>query len=170
MRAIVQRVSQCEVKVDCEITPAKSNLLTNEQTIGSEMSCHSQISFGLLIYVAVAKEDEQKDVVYLADKIAGLRVFDDDSGRMNESVSDRNGEVMIVSQFTLYGDVRRGRRPSFNRVAEPNHACKLYKELIRRLQIDYGIRVASGKFQSHMNVHSTNSGPVTILLDSTQKF
>ena len=154
MRAVVQRVSGCEVRV---VDPVAA---------GSEESgFRVRIGPGLLVYVAVAAEDGEEDLVYLVEKIRGLRIFPDNAGRMNRSVQDGDGEVLVVSQFTLYGDTRRGRRPWFGRAAAPERARALYEELISRLRA-CGLRVSGGRFQAHMAVAAVNDGPVTILLDS----
>lgn len=124
-----------------------------------------EIGAGLLVLVGVAREDVTADADYLADKIVNLRVFEDEQGKMNRSLLETGGSLLAVSQFTLYGDVRRGRRPSFVEAAEPDKARSIYEhfvEQVRRL----GIRVETGVFQAMMDVESVNSGPVTILLDS----
>lgn len=158
MRAVVQRVSGCEVRV---VDPVAA---------GSEESGFLvRIGPGLLVYVAVATEDGEKDLAYVVEKIRGLRIFADDAGRMNRSVQERDGEVLVVSQFTLYGDTRRGRRPWFGRAAPPERAEALYEELISRLRA-CGLRVSGGRFQAHMAVAAVNDGPVTILLDSERTF
>ena len=152
MRAVVQRVLSCEVRAD--IGPA---------------SYRARIGRGLLVYLAVAPEDDAGDLAYMANKIAGLRVFADREGRMERSVADVGGEVLVVSQFTLYGDVRRGLRPYFGRAADPDAAATHYEAFIARLR-QRGLRVASGRFQAHMLVDAVNDGPVTILLDSERCF
>ena len=157
MRAVVQRVISCEVRAH-EGGPG-----------GPAPSFRARIGRGLLVYLAVAAEDGADDLAYLANKIAGLRVFSDAEGRMERSVADVGGEVLVVSQFTLYGDVRRGRRPYFGRAADPDAAAAQYEALINRLR-QQGLRVASGRFQTHMFVDAVNDGPVTILLDSERAF
>src|SRR4051794_10640083 len=145
MRAVVQRVSGASVRVDGE-------------TIGA-------IGIGLLVLLGVAHEDSESDADYLADKISGLRIFEDADGKMNRSVIDVEGAVLAVSQFTLFGDVRRGKRPSFDAAARPEHAIKLYDYFVTRVRA-VGLRCETGKFQAMMDVESVNQGPVTILLDS----
>ena len=140
-----------------------------EDALPGEPAFRVGIGAGLLVFVAVAEEDDAGDLTYLADKIAGLRVFADAAGRMNCSVLEQGGEVLVVSQFTLYGDVRRGLRPSFGRAAAPVRAAALYEELIGCLRAR-GLRVTSGRFQAHMLVDAVNDGPVTILLDSARTF
>ncbi len=157
MRAVVQRVISCEVRAH-EDGPG-----------GPAPSFRARIGRGLLVFLAVAAEDGADDLAYLANKIAGLRVFSDAEGRMERSVADVGGEVLVVSQFTLYGDVRRGRRPYFGRAADPDAAAAQYEALINRLR-QQGLRVASGRFQTHMLVDAVNDGPVTILLDSERAF
>jgi D-tyrosyl-tRNA(Tyr) deacylase len=128
-----------------------------------------QIGAGLLAFVGVAKHDGQTDTEYIASKICDLRVFTDDGGRMNRSVQDVNGAVLVVSQFTLLGDARRGRRPAFDAAAAPEHAKALYETLLDRLRAS-GLDVAAGRFRADMTVESINDGPVTILLDSRRVF
>lgn len=156
MRAVVQRVRCCEVRAGAG---------------GADLpeDYRARIGRGLLVYLAVAAGDGAEDLAYIADKIAGLRVFADGDGRMQRSVVDVGGEVLVVSQFTLYGDVRRGRRPFFGRAADPDAAASRYEALIARLR-GQGLRVASGRFQTHMLVDAVNDGPVTILLDSERLF
>jgi D-tyrosyl-tRNA(Tyr) deacylase len=149
MRAVVQRVSRASVSVNAELT--------------------GSIGRGLLVLLGVAHDDAQSDADYLADKIAGLRIFEDEAGKMNLSVADIGGTVLAVSQFTLFGDVRRGKRPSFDAAAPPEHAKALYEyfvECIRAL----GLRCETGRFQEMMEVELVNTGPVTILLDSKKLF
>lgn len=149
MRAVVQRVTRARV------------------TVGGEVA--GEIAAGLLVLVGVTQADADADVAYLADKIAGLRVFNDDDGKMNCSVADVGGALLVVSQFTLFGDVRRGRRPSFDAAAAPAQANQLYQALVARLRA-LGLSCATGRFQEHMEVELVNDGPVTILLDSTKLF
>jgi D-tyrosyl-tRNA(Tyr) deacylase len=156
MRAVVQRVRCCEVRAE----------LAED---GAAPEYRARIGNGLLVYLAVAGEDGTADLDYIENKIAGLRVFTDAEGRMERSVVDVGGEVLVVSQFTLYGDVRRGRRPYFGRAAEPGEAARQYEALIARLR-QRGLRVASGRFRAHMLVDAVNDGPVTILLDSERVF
>ena len=149
MRAVVQRVTRARV------------------TIGGEVS--GEIADGLLVFVGVTPGDAESDVAYLADKIAGLRVFDDAEGKMNRAVAEVGGALLVVSQFTLYGDVRRGKRPSFDAAAGPAEARALYESLVTRLR-SRGLTCATGRFQEHMEVELVNDGPVTILLDSAKLF
>jgi|SRR5579862_186049 len=149
MRAVVQRVSRASVSVDTEITGA--------------------IDLGLLVLLGVGQEDSEADADYLADKIAGLRIFEDDAGKMNLSVTDVGGAVLAVSQFTLFGDVRRGKRPSFDAAARSERAKELYEYFVSRVR-SFGLRCETGRFQAMMDVELVNSGPVTILLDSTKAF
>ena len=149
MRAVVQRVTRASVKVD------------NENT--------GEIGSGLLVLLGVAQEDTEADADYLAEKIAGLRIFEDDAGKMNLSVADAGGAVLAVSQFTLFGDVRRGKRPSFDAAARPDRAKELYQYFVERIRAS-GLRCEVGRFQAAMDVELINSGPVTILLDSRKLF
>ena len=149
MRAVVQRVSRAQVVIDGEIA--------------------GQIGLGLLILLGVGHDDTEVDANYLAEKIAGLRVFEDDSGKMNRSVQDVGGSVLAVSQFTLYGDVRRGKRPSFDRASPPEKARQLYESFVERIR-STGLRCETGRFQERMKVELVNEGPVTILLDSARVF
>jgi D-aminoacyl-tRNA deacylase len=149
MRAIVQRVSRAQVTVNNEI-------------VGS-------IGLGLLVLLGVGKDDTEADATYLAEKIAGLRIFEDADGKMNRSVQDIAGSVLAVSQFTLYGDVRRGKRPSFDAAAPPAEAKRLYEFFVQQIQA-LGLRCETGRFQATMQVELVNEGPVTILLDSKKEF
>jgi D-aminoacyl-tRNA deacylase len=149
MRAVVQRVSRAKVTV-------------NERPVG-------EIGIGLLVLLGVRHEDTETDATYLAEKIAGLRIFEDHDGKMNRSVQDVGGSVLTVSQFTLYGDVRRGKRPSFDAAAPPEHARRLYEFFVERIQAA-GLRCETGCFQEMMQVELVNEGPVAILLDSARTF
>src|SRR6202022_2882970 len=149
MRAVVQRVSRAKVSV-------------SEKIIG-------KIGPGLLVLLGVGHEDTEADATYLAEKIAGLRVFDDQDGKMNRSVQDTGGSVLVVSQFTLYGDVRRGKRPSFDAAAPPDRARDLYQYFVARVRAT-GLECETGRFQEMMQVELVNDGPVTILLDSSKAF
>ncbi len=149
MRAVVQRVSSASVKVDGELT--------------------GEIAQGLLVLLGVAQDDTEADADYLAEKISGLRIFEDDAGKMNLSVTEIGGAVLAVSQFTLFGDVRRGKRPSFDAAARPEQAKKLYEHFVARVRA-LGLRCETGRFQEIMEVELVNSGPVTILLDSKKVF
>lgn len=149
MRAVVQRVSQASVTVE-------------GRTVGA-------IGPGLLVLLGVSQTDAEADADYLAEKIAGLRIFEDAEGKMNLSVADSGGAVLAVSQFTLYGDVRRGKRPSFDVAAGPERARELYECFVARIRAT-GLVCETGKFRAMMSVSLTNEGPVTILLDSTKNF
>ena len=146
---MVQRVSKASVSVDRRIT--------------------GEIGPGLLVLLGVAQNDTETDADYLADKIAGLRIFEDADEKMNRSVVDVGGAVLAVSQFTLYGDVRRGKRPSFDGAARPDEAKKLYDYFVEKIRAS-GLKCETGVFQAMMQVELVNSGPVTILLDSTKSF
>src|SRR6266550_779738 len=149
MRAVIQRVSEASVEI--------SHVVVGE------------IGAGLLVLLAVARDDERGDADYLAEKITNLRIFVDDEGRMNRSLLDTGGSMLVVSQFTLYGDVRRGRRPSYSDAAEPEKANELYEYFVERVR-SLGMKVETGVFQATMKVSLVNDGPVTILLDSRKLF
>ncbi len=149
MRAVVQRVSRARVAV------------------GAWTS--GEIGLGLLVLLGVGQGDTEQDAEYLAEKIAGLRIFEDADGKMNRSVRDAGGSVLAVSQFTLYGDVRRGKRPSFDQAALPDHARGLYEIFVERIRAA-GLQCETGRFQEMMQVELVNEGPVTILLDSRKSF
>ncbi len=149
MRAVLQRVTRASVKVEGE-------------TVGA-------IESGLLVLLGVKGDDTEKDAGYLVEKIAGLRIFDDDEGQMNKSVVDVGGALLVVSQFTLYGDVRRGRRPSWSEAATPERAEPLYEMFVRMARERVG-KVEAGSFRRMMQVELVNDGPVTILIDSRKVF
>jgi len=149
MRAVVQRVSRAQVAVNGEIA--------------------GEIGLGLLVLLGVGRDDTEADAIYLAEKIAGLRVFEDNAGKMNLSVQEVGGSVLAVSQFTLYGDVRRGKRPSFDAAAPPEKARQLYEFFVEQIRAA-GLRCETGRFQEMMKVEMVNEGPVTILLDSGKGF
>ncbi len=149
MRAVVQRVKSASVTVERKLV--------------------SEIRGGLLIFLGVAQEDTSADVDYLANKIANLRIFEDDEGRMNRSLLDVGGEALVVSQFTLYGDCRKGRRPSFIAAARPEKADALYQEFMDAIT-QIGVPVKAGVFQAMMDVGLVNDGPVTMMLDSSKLF
>lgn len=149
MRAVVQRVSRASVAVEGRVV--------------------GEIGAGLLVLVGVSARDAEADAEYLAEKIAGLRIFEDEDGKMNRNVADVGGAVMAVSQFTLYGDVRRGLRPSFDDAARPERARELYEHFVKRIR-ETGLRCETGQFQALMSVSLVNEGPVTILLDSAKLF
>ena len=144
-----------------------------QRVTGASVSIAGQvvasISRGLVVFVGVASGDTEKDVSYLVSKIAGLRIFVDDAGKFNLSALDIKGELLLVSQFTLLADTRKGRRPSFTQAAPPEVAERLFDEFVRQARAT-GLRVETGRFQAYMQVAIQNDGPVTILLDSRQKF
>jgi D-aminoacyl-tRNA deacylase len=149
MRAVIQRISQAIVKVDPEVV--------------------GETSSGLLVFLGISKDDTEEDAAYLLDKVVNLRIFEDKEGKFNLSLLDLKGELMVISQFTLYGDARKGRRPSFSEAAKGEKAQELYDYFIYKAK-DMGIAVAHGNFGEHMEVRLTNDGPVTILLDSGRLF
>jgi D-tyrosyl-tRNA(Tyr) deacylase len=149
MRAVVQRVSRAQVAIDGEIV--------------------GEVGRGLLVLLGVTHADTEVDAGYLADKIAGLRVFEDENGKMNLDTAAVGGGILVVSQFTLYGDVRRGKRPSFDAAAKPEHARQLYEYFAARIRAA-GLPCQTGRFQEMMEVELVNDGPVTILLDSAKIF
>lgn len=149
MRAVVQRVSSARVTVDGEIT--------------------GKIERGFLVLLGVGEDDTDEDVVYLAGKVVGLRVFEDESGKMNLTLNDVDGAVLAVSQFTLFGDCSKGRRPSFVAAARPEKANSLYEAFVAEVR-GQGVQVETGRFQAHMDVSLVNDGPVTLMLDSRKSF
>ena len=149
MRAVVQRVTESSVTVDGQITGA-----TYE---------------GLVVLIGVEKGDTDKDAGYIADKVSGLRIFEDENEKMNLSVKDVGGSILAISQFTLLGDVRKGKRPSFITAEDPEIANRLYQQVCENIR-NQGIKVETGIFQAHMLVKINNNGPVTILLDSRKTF
>jgi D-aminoacyl-tRNA deacylase len=149
MRAVVQRVSRAKVTVRGSPT--------------------GEIGLGLLVLLGVGHDDTDADATYLAEKISGLRIFEDPDGKMNLCVIEVGGSVLAVSQFTLYGDVRKGKRPSFDAAAPPEPARRLYEFFVERIRAA-GLRCETGRFQEMMQVESINEGPVTILLDSNKQF
>ena len=149
MRAVVQRVSRSEVTVDGRTT--------------------GKINKGLLVLLGVTHGDASKDVDYIVDKTINLRIFEDENDKMNLSLKDIGGEMLAVSQFTLYGDCRKGRRPSFTNAAAPEEADKLYQEFVKKVS-EQGINTETGEFGAHMMVDLVNDGPVTILLESNKSF
>ena len=149
MRAVVQRVSRASVTVSGEVV--------------------GQIGEGLLVLLGVSNEDSASDSVYLAEKISTLRIFDDEDGKMNQSIVDVAGDILVVSQFTLYGDVRGGRRPSWSAAAPPDKAAALYEDFVSQLK-KYVRRVETGTFRAMMQVELVNDGPVTLLIDSNKLF
>jgi len=149
MRAVIQRVRRAQVTVDGRVV--------------------GQIGSGLVVLLGIGKGDTAETAVYLAEKTANLRIFDDAAGKMNISLLESGGAALVVSQFTLYGDVRRGRRPAFDRAAPPQEAKEIYEQYAANLR-SFGIRVETGIFQAHMVLELENDGPVTILLDSEKLF
>ena len=149
MRAVVQRVKRAEVRVDGSLV--------------------GRIEGGLVVLVGISKEDTAEAGQYLAKKVVHLRVFRDSEGRMNRSVVEGGGDILCVSQFTLYGDCRKGRRPGYDRAAPPEAARELYERFVETLR-GFGVRVETGRFQAMMDVELVNDGPVTLLLDSEKGF
>jgi D-tyrosyl-tRNA(Tyr) deacylase len=149
MRAVIQRVKEARVEVEGEVV--------------------GRIGEGMLILLGAGKDDTEVDAEYLAEKILTLRIFEDAEGKMNLSVTDTGGEVLVVSQFTLYGDCRKGRRPSFDKAAPPELAEELYELFVREIR-ERGVNVETGKFRAMMDVHLVNWGPVTLMLDSKKEF
>jgi D-tyrosyl-tRNA(Tyr) deacylase len=149
LRAAIQRVTRARVIVDARVV--------------------GEIQSGLLVLLGVGRADNPEAAAYLAEKIANLRIFADEAGKMNRSLLDTGGSALVVSQFTLYADTRGGRRPSYVQAAPPEDANRLYQEFVRSLR-SLGVRVETGVFQAHMEVELVNQGPVTILLDSEKTF
>ncbi len=149
MRAVIQRVKSASVKVEGKLV--------------------SEIGAGILIFLGVAHEDTATEIEYIANKVANLRIFEDEEGKMNRSLLDTGGAALVVSQFTLYGDCRKGRRPSFIKAARPELANALYEQFITALE-QQNIPTQGGTFQAMMDVELINDGPVTILLDSEKQF
>lgn len=149
MRAVIQRVTKASVTV-------------NEEVVGA-------ISEGVVTFLGIGTHDKNSDIDWMAEKIVNLRIFEDNQGKMNLSLRDIGGEMLIISQFTLYGDCRKGRRPGFSGAAPPDLAEPMYKQFINNVE-QLGIQTASGKFQAEMEVDLTNNGPVTMLLDSNKTF
>lgn len=149
MRSVVQRVKRAAVSVKGEIV--------------------GEISDGLLVLLAVGQDDGENDIIWMVDKLVGLRVFEDEGGKMNRSVHDVGGDILLVSQFTLYGDCRSGKRPSFTSAAPPERAKDLFERTLEAIR-SRGLRVETGVFQAEMDVELINTGPVTLLLDSEKKF
>ena len=148
MLAVIQRVSRASVSVDGEVV--------------------GQIGLGLVVFVGVANGDGPADIDYIASKLVDVRIFGDERGRMQHSVRDVGGKLLLISQFTLLGDVRRGRRPAFDAAEAPDAARRIYDAFLSRVR-DTGVPVETGQFQAHMTVDLVNDGPVTILLDSRKK-
>lgn len=148
MRILLQRVDHASVRVD-DVTVAA-------------------IGPGLCVFLGVGREDTERDSAFLADKLLNLRIFPDEAGRFDRSVTDVEGEILVVSQFTLYGDTRKGRRPSLTGAAVPEDAERLYRDFVERLTVPGGPRVCTGTFQAYMKVSLVNDGPVTFLIDSAE--
>ncbi len=149
MRAVVQRVKYAKVSV-------------NEKVIG-------QIDKGVMLLLGIEENDDVKDLDYMCDKTINLRIFEDEDGKMNKSLIDVEGSILVISQFTLYGDARKGRRPSFITAADPSKAIPLYEKFIEKIK-ESGIKTERGEFGADMQVELLNDGPVTILLDSKKTF
>lgn len=149
MRTVIQRVSRAQVSIENKVK--------------------GSIGKGLVVFVGISPEDCQKDLQWLAEKIVHLRIFEDNAGKMNRSLTDIKGEVLIISQFTLYGDCRKGRRPGFSGAAPPLKAEPIYQQFVEEVK-SKGIQVETGTFQAEMQVELINDGPVTLLLDSEKKF
>ncbi|MXW22608.1 MAG: D-tyrosyl-tRNA(Tyr) deacylase [Candidatus Dadabacteria bacterium] len=149
MRAVIQRVTEASVSVDGKVV--------------------GRIGPGMVVLLGVGENDSEKEVAYVAEKISGLRIFEDSSGRMNLSIEDTGGEILAISQFTLYGDTRKGRRPSYVRAAGGDSARRFYELFITKLT-ERGIPVETGVFGAHMDVSMVNCGPVTLLVDSSKDF
>lgn len=144
MKALIQRIKQASVTIDGEL--------------------YSSINYGMLILLGVEKEDKEVNAQKLAEKLINLRIFDDENGKMNHSVLDIKGEILVVSQFTLAGDCKKGTRPSFDKAAPPDKANKLYEEFVKIIS-QYGLVVKTGKFQAMMDISLINDGPVTFLIE-----
>lgn len=149
MRAVVQKVTASNVSVDGEVV--------------------GKINSGLLVLLGVGEDDEIKDVDYMVDKIVNLRIFEDENEKLNLSLLDVGGELLVVSQFTLFGDCRKGRRPGFSDAARPDKADEFYIDFVKKAKA-HGINVQTGKFRTHMMVELINDGPVTLLIDSKKNF
>ena len=149
MRAVWQRVKEAKVSVDGKV--------------------HGSIGYGALVFIGMESEDTTKDLDYIVDKCVNLRLFEDEQGRFNRSIVDVGGQILMVSQFTLLGDCRKGRRPSFSRAMKPKEAERMYKLAIEKIR-NRGIKCEEGVFQAHMEVSLINDGPVTVLLDSRKVF
>ncbi|HAJ94399.1 MAG TPA: D-tyrosyl-tRNA(Tyr) deacylase [Synergistaceae bacterium] len=147
MKALLQRVDKARVSVDGKLT--------------------GEVGKGLCVFLGVVHEDTEKDIAWLADKIVNLRIFEDGSGKMNRSVIDEKGEILVVSQFTLCGDCKKGRRPSWTNAAEPSFANSMYEKFVKEIEIR-GVRTATGVFQAYMKVEICNDGPVTLMIDTRE--
>lgn len=149
MRAVIQRVSKASVTIDGKI--------------------HSQIGRGLLVLLGIEDADTAEDIEWLSNKIVNLRIFDDPGGVMNESVKDKNGDIILVSQFTLHASTKKGNRPSYIKASKPDKAVPLYEKMIEQLSADLGRRIGTGEFGADMKVELINDGPVTIVIDTKNK-
>ena len=149
MRAVVQRVLNANVKIEGKV--------------------HAEIEKGLLVLLGVRPEDDEKAMEYMTDKLTNIRIFEDENGKMNKSVKDIGGEILIVPNFTLYGDARKGRRPGFTAAGSPAEAQKVFEKFVENIK-GAGVPIKTGVFQADMNVNISNDGPVTILLDSDKLF
>ena len=147
MKALLQRVDKAGVSVEGKLT--------------------GEIGKGLCVFLGVVHEDTEKDITWLADKIVNLRIFEDGSGKMNRSVIDEKGEILVVSQFTLCGDCKKGRRPSWTNAAEPSFANSMYEKFVKEIEVR-GVRTATGVFQADMKVEICNDGPVTLMIDTRE--
>ncbi|MBP8684995.1 MAG: D-tyrosyl-tRNA(Tyr) deacylase [Synergistaceae bacterium] len=147
MKALLQRVDKAGVSVEGKLT--------------------GEIGKGLCVFLGVVHEDTEKDITWLADKIVNLRIFEDGSGKMNRSVIDEKGEILVVSQFTLCGDCKKGRRPSWTNAAEPSFANSMYEKFVKEIEVR-GVRTATGVFQAYMKVEICNDGPVTLMIDTRE--
>jgi D-tyrosyl-tRNA(Tyr) deacylase len=149
MRTVIQRVHQAQVIVDGKVV--------------------GKIGRGLLVFLGIEKSDTGTDLTWLVDKIPGIRCFEDENGKMNKSLMDIEGDVMVISQFTLYGSLRKGTRPSFNKAADPKQAIPLYEAFVSRMETKTGRPVATGMFGAEMHIPADNDGPVTLILDTRNK-
>ena len=147
MKALLQRVDKAGVSVEGKLT--------------------GEIGKGICVFLGVVHEDTEKDITWLADKIVNLRIFEDGSGKMNRSVIDEKGEILVVSQFTLCGDCKKGRRPSWTNAAEPSFANSMYEKFVKEIEVR-GVRTATGVFQAYMKVEICNDGPVTLMIDTRE--
>jgi D-tyrosyl-tRNA(Tyr) deacylase len=149
MRAVIQRVHRAQVDV--------------------EGQCVGKIGRGLVVFLGVSRDDEQSDTLWLAEKISRIRCFEDAAGRMNASVLDIDGSIMVISQFTLFGNLRKGTRPSFNEAASPDKANALYLEFMEQMELRMGKPIPCGRFGAHMDIDMQHDGPVTLIIDSRKR-
>ena len=169
MRAVTQRVKKARVRVAGKPGGISVRMLTFTERILFDNRESGKIGPGLLVYLSVAKKDSEKDAEFIAEKLVNLRIFKDEAGKMNKSVLDIKGEVLAVSNFTLHGDCRKGRRPGFDDAAKPEPANRLYEKVCSLIEAK-GVRVQKGVFGEYMEVESVNDGPINFLLDSTRLF